>query len=130
MTSLRRWSPPSLEKIVSLSLADRAVEFFQHGHHVFPNFAFLTRRLVAQQIRRVIRNHEWGVVIGMPFATQLAHHAARAEQTFHRRCAQRDHYARLNDFDLLNEIADAGLHFLWRRRTISGRALRHVGTAF
>ncbi len=42
------WSQPSLEKIVSLSLADRAVEFFQHRHHVFPNFAFLTGRLVPQ----------------------------------------------------------------------------------
>ena len=60
---------PSSEKIVSLSLADRAVEFFQHRHHVFPNFAFLTGRLVPQQIRWVIRDHEWRVVIGMPFAT-------------------------------------------------------------
>src|SRR5207237_10733042 len=58
------------------------------------------------------------------------HHATRAEQTFHRRCAERDHDARLNDVDLLNEITDAGLHFLGRRWTISGRAFRHVGTAF
>src|SRR5437764_13003538 len=98
MTSLRRWSQPSLEKIVSLSLAERAVEFFQHGHHVFPNFAFLTGRLVPQQIRWVIRDHAWDVVIGMPFATQLTLHAARSEQTFNCGGAQRDDHAPLHDF--------------------------------
>jgi len=67
--SLAGCKKAALQKIVSLSLADRAVEFFQHRHHVFPNFAFLTGRLVPQQIRRVIGDHERGVVIGMPFAT-------------------------------------------------------------
>ena len=31
------------QKVISLSLADRVVEFFQHRYHVFPNFAFLRR---------------------------------------------------------------------------------------
>src|SRR5207237_10854126 len=103
MTSLRQWSQPSLKKIVSLSLANRAVEFFEYRHHVFPNFALLTGRLVSQQIRLVIGDHEWGVERRMPLTAKLTQYPARAEQSLHRRSPQSDQDPPVHEYHFLQQ---------------------------
>src|SRR5258705_635930 len=77
-TALRTAKP--LQEIISLSLADGSLEPLQHLKHVLPDFAFFGRRLVSQQVRRVIRDHQWNAVVSMPAAAQLAHCRSRSEQ--------------------------------------------------
>ena len=67
-------------EIIPLLFRDRSLQSLEHLQHVFPNFSFFRRRLIAQQIRRVIRDHERRVFVGMPAATQFAHRPAKAEQ--------------------------------------------------
>ena len=54
----RSSSSCALQKIIALFLADRFLEAFEHQHHVFPDFAFFRRRLIAQKIRGMISDHQ------------------------------------------------------------------------
>src|SRR5215475_6956841 len=69
-----------LQEIISLSLADGSLEPFHDLKHVFPNLAFFGRRLVSQQVRRVVRDHKRNAVVSMPAAAQFAHCRPRPEQ--------------------------------------------------
>jgi hypothetical protein len=118
-----------LSEISALLLRDWPLQSFEHLQHVFPNLSFFRRRLIAQQVRRVIGDHERRVFIGMPSAAQFAHRPAKAEQAFHRGRAKRDQDPGPNDFDLRSEIRQTGLHLLRRGRAIAGTPQRHVWSA-
>src|SRR5438876_10621086 len=79
-----------LQEITSLSLADGSLEPLQNLKHVFPDFAFFGRRLVSQQVRRVIRDHQRNAVVNMPAAAQVAHSRSRSEQPLDGDRAERD----------------------------------------
>lgn len=77
----------------------------------------------------MIGDQERSFLIGMPCAAKFAHGAAEAEQTFNGGCTQRHEHFWLNDFDLLCQIRQAGLHLLRSGGAITaGRAWR-VGPA-
>ena len=117
-------------KITALLLTNRAVESLKNLKHVFPDFAFLGRRLVPQQIRGMIRDHQRRAVVGMPSAAQIPHRSSRAKQALNRYRTQRHDHLRLNNVDLFDEIWTAGLHLQRRRRPISKRSGRRVRPAF
>src|ERR1035438_7074280 len=60
-----------LQKEIPLLLADGHSQFFHHLQHVFPDLALFAHRLVAEQIRRMIRRHERRAAIGLPTTAQL-----------------------------------------------------------
>ena len=119
-----------LQKIISLSFADRSVEALEHLKHVFPDLAFFRRCLVSEQVRRMIGDHSRNAVVSVPAAAQLAHCAAHSKQAFNSNCAERDQHARLNNIDLFHQIRAARLHFSRRRRPIPKTARRCVRPAF
>jgi hypothetical protein len=109
----------SLQKIISLSLANGSFKALEHLQHVFPDFAFFRRRLVSQQVSGVIRNHERDPAVCVPAPAQFAHRASGSKQAFHRNCAKRDQDFRLDDVNLLDQIRSAGLHLCRRWCAIS-----------
>src|SRR5260370_33304332 len=82
-----------LHEIISLSLANGSLESLQDLKHVFPDFAFFGRRLVSQQVRGMIRDHQRNAVVSMPSAAQFAHGRPRSEQPLAADRAQRDQHS-------------------------------------
>lgn len=75
----------------------------------------------------MIGDHEWRVLIRMPFSAQLAHHSAGSKKSFDRGGSERNHYPWLDNGDLFLEIGEAGLHFRRGWGAIPGAAARHIG---
>src|SRR5882724_13059682 len=98
-----------LQEIISLSLADGSLESLHDLKHVFPDFAFFRGRLVSEQVRRVIRDHQRNAVVSMPAATQFAHCRSRSEQSLDSDRAERDQHSWLNDVDLFHKIRQTRL---------------------
>ena len=66
----------------------------------------------------------------MPSPAQPAHGLFRAEQPRHRRRAEGDQRAGLDDVDLLAQVGQARCHFRRLGLAVAGLARRHVGAAF
>jgi hypothetical protein len=118
------------EKVFSLFVANGSSEPVEDLQHVFPNLAFLGRRLVSEQISGMIGNHQGRAVVRMPPAAQLPHGAACSKKAFNRDRAERDQDFWLNDVYLLHQIGPAGLHLNGRRWAITRRSARHVRPTF
>jgi hypothetical protein len=57
-----------LQEIIALSFRDRSFQPLQHLKHVFPDFPFLRRRLIPQQIGGMIGNHQRRSIVQVPSA--------------------------------------------------------------
>ena len=75
------------------------------------------------------RRHERNVAEGLKLAPQLADAAARSQQSFHGRRAQRHQNLGADQINLRQQIRQAGFHFLGRGSAVAGGLAGGVGTA-
>src|SRR3954447_5360034 len=107
------------------SLTGSVIHKMKQCFEVFPSFAARFLVVLAEKVRRMVRNHDGNAIPLMPLAPELGDSFFWAEKRLHGGGTKRADGFRLDRHEVAEEELPAGLHLVGQRCAILGRPAFH-----